>query len=760
MKNNKKSSLLTVFTRLSLRKKVNLVGLTVILLFAVILFLRVLPLLEQGKLEERRGKLKAVVNSVVSLMDFYERQIRSQAWKTDPTMPKNIAQAKKLIIKNLRQMRYDKTEYFFILDGRGKMVMHPLKPELEGKNMLDIKDHNGDAIFHSMVINSKRDSEAFVSFLWQAKYSPIIFEPQTTYAKYYWPWDWVVCSGVYTQDILDSMKEINYLSAGYIVLTSAVTIVLLFAFVYFNLSKPLGSLLRAIEEIKKDNLDHRVTAFFDDELGHISKQFNDMVKHRKATQEELYELNASLEDKVAQRTSELTDSLKIVKNLKVQQDGDYFLTSLLIKPLQSELNESKHITTESHIEQYKQFQFRKWKNELGGDICITDNITLNNKKYVFFVNADAMGKSVQGAGGVLLFGASVKAHLIQTKAGKAFAALPELWLKSLFLDLNQLFQTFDGSMLISAVFGLIDETTGVMYFINAEHPWPVLYRDETPTFLASEENIQKIGTPQSKDIDLYIQYFKLKAGDRVIMGSDGRDDILIKNEQGVEELNFNEKLFLDFVKKGDGDIKKIAHDIKEVGRLKDDLSLLSIAYQSNEAQIQSLSDPIEIDAYTTALNLYKKELYQESLQILRKNFNGKKFYPEVYELFKVLYQKQKDYLRLANLQIHYWQLFPDEIDVLKNITIALYKSKTFDLAADYGESYRLRNPHDIEIYIVLTKVYIRKGFYQVALRRLNEGLEIEPDNDEIIRLRPGIEKKMKKVKKVVHKPIKDVFHYQ
>ncbi|MCB1158303.1 MAG: cache domain-containing protein, partial [Leptospiraceae bacterium] len=479
-------------SRLSIRKKMNFVGLLVVGIFALILFLRVLPLLEKGKLEERRGKLRAVVNSVTSLMDYYERSIRSRAWENDPSMPKTIEEAKKLVIKNIRQMRYDKTEYFFIMDGKGNMVMHPLKPELEGKNLMDKKDPDGNLIFREMVLNSQRDSEAFVSYVWQSKYSPIIFEPQTTYARYFWAWDWVVCSGVYTQDILDSMKEINYLSAGYIVATSALTVVLLFGFVYFNLTKPLTRLLMAIEEISKNNLDYKVQPFFDDELGHISEQFNEMVQHRKRSQEELTQLNASLEDKVIQRTSELSDSLKQVNALKVQQDGDYFLTALLVKPLQSEQNESKRIVTKSHIEQYKQFVFRKWKNEIGGDICITDNIVLNGRDYVFFVNADAMGKSIQGAGGVLLFGASVKAHLIQTKAGKTFTALPELWLKNLYLDLNQLFKTFDGSMLISAAIGLIDELTGVMYYLNAEHPWPVLYRDGVASFLEDNLSLRKV----------------------------------------------------------------------------------------------------------------------------------------------------------------------------------------------------------------------------------------------------------------------------
>ena len=130
--NNTKTSIMSLsrLTQLSLRKKVNFLGLFIILLFSGILFVKVLPLLEAGKLEERRGKLRAVVNSVVSLVDHYERGLRKQSWKTDPTEPKTMEEAKALIIKNLRHMRYDKTEYFFILDGKGKMVMHPLKPEI------------------------------------------------------------------------------------------------------------------------------------------------------------------------------------------------------------------------------------------------------------------------------------------------------------------------------------------------------------------------------------------------------------------------------------------------------------------------------------------------------------------------------------------------------------------------------------------------------------------------------------------------------
>ncbi|MCP4132149.1 MAG: SpoIIE family protein phosphatase [bacterium] len=225
---NEKFSVVTWFLKISLRWKINFVGIFIIVMFTVILFVLVLPLLKEGKLEERRGKLRAVVNSVVSIMEHYERSIRAGAHLTDPNMPESIEDGKKKIIKIIREMRYEKTEYFFILDGDGNMIMHPIKPELEGKNMLKEKDPNGMLVFEDLVFHSQRDNETFVSYLWKSKYSETVYEPQTTFARHFWQWDWVVCSGVYTQDIIESMQEITTLSAIYDIVTATVAMFFLF----------------------------------------------------------------------------------------------------------------------------------------------------------------------------------------------------------------------------------------------------------------------------------------------------------------------------------------------------------------------------------------------------------------------------------------------------------------------------------------------------------------------------------------------------
>lgn len=97
-------------------------------------------------------------------------------------------------------------------------------------------------------------------------------------------------------------------------------------------------------------------------------------------------------------------ALNAVERLKFQQDGDYYLKILLANPLSNNLDSSVHCPAEMRIAQKKQVQFKNRVFEIGGDICITGNLSFQHEPHVFFANADAMGKSLQGAGKAIAFG--------------------------------------------------------------------------------------------------------------------------------------------------------------------------------------------------------------------------------------------------------------------------------------------------------------------------------------------------------------------
>ena len=137
--------------------------------------------------------------------------------------------------------------------------------------------------------------------------------------------------------------------------------------------------------------------------------------------------------------------------------------------------------------------------------------------------------------------------------------------------------SFNGSMLISAFFGLIDNQNHQMYFLNAEHPFTVLYRNGRARFIENEEHLlTKIGTTVTQG-EFKIKRFQFKEGDQIITGSDGRDDIRMGSESLINE---NEELILGMIEESKGNIHDLHKLIANAGEITDDLSLASITLKT------------------------------------------------------------------------------------------------------------------------------------------------------------------------------------
>lgn len=310
----------------------------------------------------------------------------------------------------------------------------------------------------------------------------------------------------------------------------------------------------------------------------LERRFSEIHEKLELYSHELEKAKENLEEKVAERTNELQDTLQHIRNLKYSQDGDYFLTSLLIEPLASRDIRSDRIKVDFYTKQKKEFEFNGKVHQIGGDISAAEEIYLNNKKYIVFVNGDAMGKSLQGAGGALVFGAVFHSVLARTHLSNTENTEPEKWIRNSLIEIQSVFESFDCYMLVSAAFGLIEEETGLMYYINSEHPWSVLYRDGKAKYIENEStSCRKIGFPALflDNEEYQIQKFHLKEGDVFIAGSDGRDDLDRTFGEG-RTISYFPEAFLDCVEKGKGLISEIEKEILKQGNLTDDFSLIRI----------------------------------------------------------------------------------------------------------------------------------------------------------------------------------------
>ncbi|MFO1471828.1 MAG: SpoIIE family protein phosphatase [Turneriella sp.] len=417
------------------------------------------------------------------------------------------------------------------------------------------------------------------------------------------------------------------------------------------------------------------------------------------------ELNANLEIKVEERTRELQASLVRVQDLKKQQDADYFLTAQLLKPLAANASHSKNLQVEYLIKQKKTFEFRKWKSEIGGDINMAASISLKDRPYLVFVNADAMGKSMQGAGGALVLGAVFQSTIERLRWTKELSdVFPEIWLHTTFLELHRIFESFEGSMLISMVIGLVDEATGLMYYINAGHPSMALYRNGEARFLDTDI-LRKLGTPGVKGT-LKIHCFQLKPGDVVIMGSDGRDDLILgHNADGSNIVNENENLFLEHVRHSQGDLKAILARLEETGEIMDDLSLLKIEFA-----------PVEVNAdygeHTAKADMLRQRAAE--LTAAEKFGEAADAYAELYELN------------------------PEDVEVCFLIAQSLRREKKIKAALQWAERALLRDSENLKYLLQAAELNIMMKRPSKARGYIRRVLELEPEHQRAAKLQTMI----------------------
>ncbi len=195
----KQNILYTFIARQSLQKRIGLI------LFLAILgiFLTGEVALESkkaGMLADRQLKTRHLVETTHTiLLNFHEQQTAGKLTELQ------AQESAKALIKTLR---YGDNDYFWINDLTPKMILHPLKPELNGKDVSNIQDPNGKKLFVAFAEIAKKNGEGFVHYLWNRHTDqPDQHTPKISFVKLFKPWGWIIGSGIYIDDINKTFKQ-------------------------------------------------------------------------------------------------------------------------------------------------------------------------------------------------------------------------------------------------------------------------------------------------------------------------------------------------------------------------------------------------------------------------------------------------------------------------------------------------------------------------------------------------------------------------
>ena len=148
--------------------------------------------LKSGLEDQKRNELRHLGEVAMRIVN--EEYAAAQRGET------SVEQAKKNASARVGALRYGADDYFWINDLQPRMIMHPIKPGLNGRDLTEMKDPNGKHLFVEFADVVKRQDTGFVAYEWP---KPGIADPQPklSYVAGFQPWGWVIGTGVYIEDL-------------------------------------------------------------------------------------------------------------------------------------------------------------------------------------------------------------------------------------------------------------------------------------------------------------------------------------------------------------------------------------------------------------------------------------------------------------------------------------------------------------------------------------------------------------------------------
>jgi two-component system cell cycle sensor histidine kinase/response regulator CckA len=174
-----------------------------ILLFGLAMWLFFLPSLKAHIFNDRREMLAQLTQLCWDIMEDFELQVRYGQ------LTRKEAQAR--AIREIGSIRYgpELKAYFWINDMQGRMIMHPYRKDLEGKDISALTDPHGKHFVRQFLNVVKKSGQGFVDYLWQWQDDPNRIVPKLSHVRDFEPWGWVIGTGMYLDDVSAKVAQVT-----------------------------------------------------------------------------------------------------------------------------------------------------------------------------------------------------------------------------------------------------------------------------------------------------------------------------------------------------------------------------------------------------------------------------------------------------------------------------------------------------------------------------------------------------------------------
>jgi methyl-accepting chemotaxis protein len=255
--------------------------------------------------DQKKSRVNDIVDTATAIVASYGDKVSQGIL--------NEGDAKAAALSALGAMRYDGNNYIWVNDMHAVMVMHPIKPELNGKDLADFADPTGKKLFTAFVEEVRQHGAGVVDYFW-AKPGFTVPVAKISYVKGYAPWEWVIGSGIYVDDVDAQFRKTAFVLGGLALIATILGggLAFLVGQRVENTARDLRNVLVSIE--MSGDLSSRAKIHGKDEMGEAAQALNGFLSDFEPV------LKETLAVMSAVAAGDLTKRIRTLANSKLVND--------------------------------------------------------------------------------------------------------------------------------------------------------------------------------------------------------------------------------------------------------------------------------------------------------------------------------------------------------------------------------------------------------------------------------------------------------
>jgi len=192
-----------------------------IALFSLTFFAVIIPKIETISLERKKEMIRELTNSAWNILAKLHSDEQNGQLTRD--------EAQHMAIEQIRNLHYgqEMKDYFWVNDMTPRMIIHPYRLDLTGADLSEYTDSSGEKIFVKFVEIVESQGSGYAQYMWQWKDMEDRIEPKISYVKGFEPWDWIIGTGIYIDDVKKEIKALTHDMLGIILVILLIIALLL-----------------------------------------------------------------------------------------------------------------------------------------------------------------------------------------------------------------------------------------------------------------------------------------------------------------------------------------------------------------------------------------------------------------------------------------------------------------------------------------------------------------------------------------------------